>query len=241
MAVVDLPARPEPLAVDPARAALVVNDMQNAFCSPGGYIDRIGFDLSGAPAVIERIAELVSASRAAGILTIFMQNGFSPDLREAPGPASPLWHKSNALRYMRAHPETAGQILVRGTWDHDFVDGLRPQPGDRVVQKPTDDGFAGTELDHLLRAADINTILVCGISTNVGVESTLRAGYHRGYFGVLIADACMAVGPPFMQQATEFSIETFFGWVATVEDVVGLLGAEGRSGGPSDPRAGERD
>jgi ureidoacrylate peracid hydrolase len=225
MAVLDLPARPEPLAVDPARTALVVNDMQNAFCSPGGYIDRIGFDLSGAPAVVDRVAALAAAARRAGVATVFMQNGFSADLHEAPGPASPLWHKSNALRYMRAHLEAAGRILVRGTWDHDFVDGLQPEPGDRVVQKPTDDGFAGTELDHLLRAADVNTILVCGISTNVGVESTLRAGYHRGYFGVLIADACMAVGPPFMQAATEFSIATFFGWVSSVEEVLGTLAA----------------
>lgn len=220
-----LPARPEPLEIDPARCALVVNDMQNAFCAPGGYIDRIGFDLSGAQAVAARIGDLVAATRRAGLTNVFLQNGFSADLREAPGPQSPLWHKSNALRYMRAHPEDAGKILVRGTWDHDFVDALAPEPGDLVVQKPTDDGFAGTELDHLLRARDITTLLVCGISTNVGVESTLRAGYHRGYFGVLIADACMAVGPPFMQQATEFSIETFFGWVSQVDDVLGLLAA----------------
>jgi ureidoacrylate peracid hydrolase len=126
---------------------------------------------------------------------------------------------------MRAHPEESGSILIRGTWDHDFIQALRPQAGDLVVQKPTDDGFAATELDHLLRGRDINTILLCGISTNVGVESTLRAGYHLGYFGVLVADACMAVGPSFMQDATEFNIATFFGWVSSVDDVLSLLNA----------------
>ena len=225
MALRTLSARPEPLAVDLKRSALVINDMQNAFCSPGGYIDRIGFDPSGAKLVAERIVQLLTARRDAGVINVFLQNGFSPDLHEAPGPTSPLWHKSNALRFMRAHPEEHGRILVRGTWDYDFIDLLTPQPGDLVVQKPTDNGFAGTELDHLLRAGDINTIFVCGISTNVGVESTLRAGYHMGYFGVLIADACMAVGPPFMQEATEFSIENFYGWVSSVDEVLGLLAA----------------
>ncbi len=199
--------------------------MQNAFCSPGGYIDRIGFSLNGARGVIDRIGLLVAASRQAGILNVFLQNGFSADLHEAPGQESPLWHKSNALRYMRDHPADSGRILVRGTWDYDFVDALRPRTGDLVVQKPTDNGFAATELDHLLRGNGLNTILVCGISTNVGVESTLRAGYHLGYFGVLVADACMAVGPAYMQDATEFNIETFFGWVSAVDDVLDLLGA----------------
>lgn len=225
MAQLTLQARPEPISVDLARTALVINDMQNAFCSPGGYIDRIGFDLSGAKSVIDRIGQLVTATRQAGVINVFLQNGFSPDLHEAPGPRAPLWHKSNALRYMRAHPEESGRILIRGTWDHDFIQALRPQAGDLVVQKPTDDGFAATELDHLLRGRDINTILLCGISTNVGVESTLRAGYHLGYFGVLVADACMAVGPSFMQDATEFNIATFFGWVSSVDDVLSLLNA----------------
>ena len=225
MAQLTLQARPEPISVDLARTALVINDMQNAFCSPGGYIDRIGFDLSGAKSVIDRIGQLVTATRQAGVINVFLQNGFSPDPHEAPGPRAPLWHKSNALRYMRAHPEESGRILIRGTWDHDFIQALRPQAGDLVIQKPTDDGFAATELDHLLRGRDINTLLLSGISTNVGVESTLRAGYHLGYFGVLVADACMAVGPSFMQDATEFNIATFFGWVSSVDDVLSLLNA----------------
>lgn len=126
---------------------------------------------------------------------------------------------------MRAHPDERGRILVRGSWDHDFVETLCPQAGDLVVQKPTDDGFTATELDHLLQGCDINTMLLCGISTNVGVESTLRTGYHLGYFGILISDACMAVGPSFMQDATEFNIETFFGWVSSLEDVLAILSA----------------
>ncbi len=221
-----LTARPDPIAIDPRRCAVIVNDMQNAFCSPGGYIDRIGFDLANAANTADKVRQVCALARAAGIVVILMQNGFSPDLREAPGPSSPLWHKSNALRHMRAHPQTQGQILIRGSWDHQLIDSLQPRPGDLVLQKSTDDGFAGTELDRILRGRDITTLLVCGISSNVGVESTLRAGYHMGYFGVMIADACMAVGPDFMQAATEFSIETFFGWVCHVADLHAALSAD---------------
>ena len=227
-----LAARPEPLAVDFERTALLVNDMQNAFCSPGGYIDRIGFDISAAAETALRIEALCDAARAAGVLVVLMQNGFSPDQREAPGPSSPLWHKSNALRYMRAHPQERGRILTRGTWDYELIERLKPQAGDLLMEKATDDGFAGTDLDHLLRGRDIKNLLVCGISSNVGVESTLRAGYHLGYFGIMVADACMAVGPPFMQEATEFSIATFFGWVSSVREVTDALAAyQGRRSG----------
>jgi ureidoacrylate peracid hydrolase len=223
---INLKARPEAITIDTARTALVINDMQNAFCSRGGYIDRIGFDLGGVPNVVAQVQRVLTAARAAGLTVIHLQNGFSPDLREAPGSRAPIWHKSNALRYMRAHPAENGRVLVRGSWDCNFIDELRPNLDELVIQKHSDNGFSGTNLDHLMRSRDLTTMLVCGISSNVGVESTIRAGYHAGYFGVMIADACMAVGPPFMQAATEFNIETFYGWLSVANHVLeGLAGA----------------
>lgn len=220
---VNLQARPEPLRIAVEKTALVINDMQNAFCSPGGYIDRIGFDLSNVPDVVAQITQVLAVARAVGVTVIHLQNGFSPDLREAPGTRAPLWHKSNALRYMRTNPAENGRILVKGSWDYEFIDALRPRSTELVIQKHSDNGFSGTNLDHLMRSRDLTTMLVCGISSNVGVESTLRAGYHAGYFGVMIADACMAVGPTFMQAATEFNIETFYGWVSATDYVIGAL------------------
>jgi ureidoacrylate peracid hydrolase len=219
MATVSINARPQSLEVDLSRAAVIVNDMQNAFCSAAGYIDRIGFDIRPAADTVAKVKSLCDCARATGVPVFFMQNGFSPDVHEAPGPSSPLWWKSNALRYMRENPEQQGRILTHGTWDYEFVEDLQPQPGDIIVRKATDNGFSGTGLDSLLRGNDIQTMLVCGISSNVGVESTLRAGYHLGYFGLMVADACMAVGPAFMQEATEFSIANFFGWVSSVQSV----------------------
>jgi ureidoacrylate peracid hydrolase len=218
----ELTARPENLCFTPARTALVINDMQNAFCSPGGYLERIGFSIADAPAVIRQIRLLCDAARRAGVTIVHLQNGFSADQHEAPVGA-PIFRKSNALRYMRAHPEMAGKIITHGTWDYDFVDELRPQPGDLIVSKSRDSGFAGTSLDSDLRGRDIRTLLVCGIACNVGVESTIRAAYHLDYFAVLIRDATLPAGPKFISEATEHNVATFYGWVADTGGAIASL------------------
>ncbi len=211
---IEIAARPEPIRVVPEETALIVVDMQNAYCSKGGYLDLCGFDVSGAAPVIEETAQVIAACRAAGIPVIFLQNGFSPDLREAPGPAAPVWHKSNALKFMRANEAYAGKLITHGTWDHAIVDGLAPEPGDLLVPKARYSGFAGTGLEQLLAARRVRTVLVAGVATNVCVESTIRDAYHREFFPVMITDATMAAGPG-AQAATEFNVQAFFGWLTT--------------------------
>jgi ureidoacrylate peracid hydrolase len=185
--------------------------MQNAYCSEGGYLDQVGFDVSGSAPVIAEARKIIDACKAAGIRVIYLQNGFEPDLRDI-GETAPVWHKSNALRYMRDNPEWSGRLLTKGTWDHAIVDELTPSPQDIVVHKSRYSGFAGTNLDQLLSASRVETLLVCGVATNVCVESTIRDAYHREYFPVMISDATMAAGPG-MQEATEFNVLRFFGWL----------------------------
>src|ERR1700761_1121343 len=91
---VTLPARPEPLRLKASETALIVVDMQNAYASKGGYIDIAGFDVSGAPAAIERTKLALEAARKAGVTVIYFQNGWDADYKEAGTPASPNWHKS---------------------------------------------------------------------------------------------------------------------------------------------------
>ncbi|MDN3563226.1 isochorismatase family protein [Paeniroseomonas aquatica] len=221
---IEIAARPEPIRVVPEETALIVVDMQNAYCSKGGYLDLCGFDVSGAAPVIEETRQVVAACRAAGIPVIFLQNGFSADLREAPGPAAPVWHKSNALKFMRANEAYAGKLITHGTWDHAIVDGLAPQPGDLLVPKARYSGFAGTGLEQLLAARRVRTVLVAGVATNVCVESTIRDAYHREFFPVMITDATMAAGPG-AQEATEFNVQAFFGWLTTGAELrAALLG-----------------
>jgi len=212
-----MPARPEPVALQPAQTALIVVDMQNAYASAAGYLDLAGFDISGASAVTANIARAIAAARAAGILVVFLQNGWDKDYVEAGGPGSPNWHKSNALKTMRQQPELQGKLLAKGGWDYALVDALTPLPGDIVVPKTRYSGFFNCMLDSTLRGRGIRNLVFTGVATNVCVESTLRDGFHLEYFGIVLADATRQAGPDFVQQAALYNIETFFGWVSHVD------------------------
>jgi ureidoacrylate peracid hydrolase len=216
-----LPTRPEPLAARPAQTALVVIDMQNGYLSPGGYLDRMGFDISGTPAVIERAARVLAAARAAGLMVVHVQNGWTESLAEAGPETSPMWLKSNPLKYMRAHPGV--QLLIRGTWDHAVVEPMRPLPGEPVVDKPRYSAFAGTNLEMLLRAHGITTLIFVGVNTNVCVETAVRDAFHREFFAVMVADATVQAGDASIFDASVFNIEKFFGWTMSTDNAVATL------------------
>ncbi len=225
---VTLPARPEPILIDATSTAVVVIDMQNAYASPGGYVDLAGFDIAGAAGVIGRVSQVLTTAREAGIQLVYLQNGWDADYVEAGTPGSPNWHKSNALKTMRKRPELAGKLLARGGWDYDLVDALAPQPGDIRIHKTRYSAFFNSQLDSMLRARGIRTLIFVGIASNVCVESTLRDAFHLEYFAVMLSDATHHLGPDFIQQATLYNVETFFGWVSTVADFCGSLGQPGQ-------------
>lgn len=222
---VTLPARPEDIVFPPEQTALIVVDMQNAYATPGGYLDLAGFDVSATRPVIERINIAVNAAREAGIQIIWFQNGWDNHYVEAGGPGSPNWHKSNALKTMRQRPELEGTLLAKGTWDYQLVEQLTPQSGDIVLPKPRYSGFCNTALDSMLRSRGIRHLVFTGIATNVCVESTLRDGFFLEYFGIVLEDATYQAGPLFAQQAAIFNIETFFGWVSSVDSFCATLKA----------------
>jgi len=224
-AVLELTARPEPLHMRASETALIVVDMQNAYSTIGGYLDKAGFDVSATGPVIQQIKRAICAARAAGIPVIFFQNGWDPQYVEAGGPGSPNWYKSNALKAMRKEPELNGSLLAKGTWDYDLVDELQPEAGDIVIPKPRYSGFFNTAFDSILRSRGIRNLVFTGIATNVCVESTLRDGFFLEYFGVVLADATYQAGPEFIQQAALYNIETFFGWVSSTDDFCNTFGS----------------
>ena len=221
---VTLPARPEPIRVSTDNTAVVVIDMQNAYASPGGYLDLAGFDIGGAAKVIEQSGKVLATARAAGLPVIYFQNGWDEEYVEAGGPGSPNWHKSNALKTMRKRPELQGKLLSRGGWDYELVEALKPQPGDICLGKTRYSGFYNSQLDSVLRSRGIRNIVLVGIATNVCVESTLRDGFFLEYFGIMLEDATHQAGPEFVQKAAVYNVETFFGWVSTVADFCGSFG-----------------
>lgn len=221
--MIRIPAEPEPLDIDPARSAVIVVDMQNAFASKGGMLELAGMDISGADEVVEANHRVLAAARAAGIDVVYLQIGYDAEQTNAGGPESPNPLKELAMCLMRARPELRGKVLTYGTWDFEVVDRLKPEPGDLVVHKTRYSGFAGTNLDQLLRARNKKHLIFTGIATNVCVESTLRDAYFHEYWPLLVSDACMQAGPPSIHEATLFNVRTFLGWVTTSEALVGAL------------------
>ena len=218
-----LPARPEPLRLVPSETAVIVVDMQNAYATPGGYVDIAGFDVTGAANAGRQTRKTLDAARAAGCTVMFFQNGWDKDYVEAGGPGSPNWHKSNALKTMRARPELQGKLLAKGGWDYSIVDALTPQAGDIVIAKTRYSGFFNTTVDSALRSRGVRTLVFTGVATNVCVESSLRDAFHLEYFCVVLEDACHHLGPDFIRQASLYNIEKFFGWVSTVNDFCGAV------------------
>ncbi|MCJ7605350.1 MAG: cysteine hydrolase [Dehalococcoidales bacterium] len=222
---ITVPARPEDIRLDTDRTALVVVDMQNAFCKKGGTLDAMGMlDEAGTERVIRTDRKIIDACRRRGVRVIYLRMAYKPDLSNAGGPESPNYWKELALVTMREHPELEGKFLVTGSWDWEIIDELRPQAGDITVDKNRYSGFSNTELPAVLRTYDIKYLVFIGIATNVCVESTLRDAYFHDYFPVIVDDGCGHMGPEFTHQATMWNVASVFGWVTTSEELVKALG-----------------
>lgn len=233
--MVEVPAEPSPLSLDLDRTALIVVDMQNAFASPGGMLDLAGIDVKPARDVIANARMVCEAARGSGVPVIYLTIGYPPDMSTAGGPDSPNPEKELALNLMRERPELLGQLLTFGTWDFQIIDELKPEDGETVIVKSRYSGFAGTNLDAVLRSRGIRNLLMLGIASNVCVESTLRDAYFLEYWPVMIADATMPAGSEEIQRATLYNVRTFFGWVTNSEELVTVLRAsDARS--PAPPR-----
>ncbi|MDO6588149.1 cysteine hydrolase family protein [Salipiger sp. 1_MG-2023] len=220
-----LPALPQAVGFDPASTALIVVDMQNAYAARGGYLDIAGFDLSGIDAVNANVATLAQTCRDHGVQVVFLQNGWDAKYTEAGGPGSVNQAKSNALRVMRERPELQGTLLAKGGWDYALIDELSVQDGDLLVPKTRYSGFVNTPLDSMLRSRGIRTLLVCGVASNVCVETTIRDAFAHEYHPVMVEDCCLQAGPRAMHEATMFNVRTFFGWTTTLAEVDATLTA----------------
>jgi ureidoacrylate peracid hydrolase len=223
LTTLEIPADPEPISLELHRTALVVVDMQNAFASRGGMLDLAGIDVTPAHDAVANARLVCEAARSAGMAVIYLTIGWPADGSTAGGPDSPNPRKELALRLMRERPELRGKLLTFGTWDFQIVDELAPEPDDVVIIKSRYSGFHGTNLDSVLRSRGIRNLLMVGIASNVCVESTLRDAYFNEYWPVLIADATMPAGSAEIHKATIYNVKTFFGWVASSEDVATVL------------------
>jgi ureidoacrylate peracid hydrolase len=225
--LVTIPAEPDIIQVDWGKSAIVVVDMQNAFVSPGGMFDLRGFDVAPNQRIIPKIDAILQTARSKGVRIFYICHVLSKDLREV-GPSSSFWYKS--VRMFRENPQWADRFLIRDTWGAEVVEALEPHETDIIVEKPRFSAFFGTNFDLLLHTYSIKHLFFTGCATNICVEAAIRDAANLDYHPVLVSDATINNGPPFMQDATIFNVKLCFGWVAAMEDV--LKGLESFSGQP---------
>jgi len=201
--------------VNPAHCALVVIDIQNDFCAPGGTVDREGGDIARVQSMLPTLKSLIDAARSAGIFVVFVRNAYSTE---------PNWYLSDvwleqASRRRNGDAFTKWDSCTPGSWQADFYDPIRPLPSEPIVTKHRYNAFHQTDLDLLLRGHGIRTVITAGISSNICVESTARDAFMRDYYVVFPSDATAAYTEQ-AHAATLRVIGTHFGEVVPAAEIM---------------------
>jgi biuret amidohydrolase len=214
-------ADPYAFTFDPATAALVIIDMQRDFLEPGGFGAALGNDVGLLRSAIAPTARVLHACRDAGMLVVHTREGHRPDLSDL----APAKRIRGRFRTCIGDPGPMGRILVRGEPGHDIIPELTPAPGEPVVDKPGKGAFYATDLEAMLRGRGIAQLLVCGVTTEVCVNTTVREANDRG-FDCLVLEDCTGSYFPKFQKAGIAMIKAqggIFGWVADAEALIHAL------------------
>lgn len=204
-------AQPYEFEFECASCALVIVDMQRDFVDPGGFGEALGNDVSLLRKAIGPTREVLAAVRARRMLVIHTREGHRPDLSDLPRNKK----LRGRLKAGIGDKGPMGRILVRGEYGHDIVDELKPAPGEPVVDKPGKGAFYATDLDAMLHARGIGQLVVCGVTTEVCVHTTVREANDRGYDCLVLEDCVGSYFPAFQQAALEMirAQGGIFGWV----------------------------
>ncbi len=214
-------AEPYPLPFAIESTALVVIDMQRDFLEPGGFGEMLGNDVSLLRSAIAPTARILDAARAAGITVIHTREGHRPDLTDAP----PSKIARGGLATGIGDDGPMGRVLVRGEHGHDIIEELYPRPDEPVIDKPGKGAFYETDLHLILQNRGIKTLIVCGVTTEVCVHTTVREANDRGYECLVLADCVGSYFPEFQRVGLEMikAQGGIFGWVSTSDEAIQAL------------------
>src|SRR6201746_25702 len=186
-------AEPGPIDLDWSATALLIIDMQRDFMEPGGFGETLGNDVSQLARAVKPIAAVLGAARDLGMLVVHTREAHAPDLRDAP----PAKSERGAPSLRIGDPGPMGRILIRGEAGHDIIPELYPLDSEIVIDKPGKGAFYATEFGDVLQKYGIENLLVCGVTTEVCVNTTVREANDRGYRCVVLADGCASYFPEF--------------------------------------------
>jgi nicotinamidase-related amidase len=225
-----VPARPYEFVLDPRRAALLIIDMQRDFVEPGGFGEMLGNDVSQLRPSIAPLQALLAAARRAGLFVMHTREGHKPDLSDL--------HHAKKVRGRGAKTigdaGPMGRILIIGEAGHEIIPELYPVAGEPVIDKPGKGAFYNTELSEIIADKGITQLIVCGVTTEVCVHTTVREANDRGIECLVLSDCTASYFPEFHATALRMIAAQggIFGWVSDSTSVIAALTA------PAEPAAG---
>ena len=214
-------AEPYALEFELETTALLIIDMQRDFLEPGGFGEMLGNDVSLLRAAIDPCKRILAAAREAGLLVMHTREGHRPDLADAP----PTKLARGGLETGIGADGPMGRILIRGEPGHEIIPELAPKPGEPVIDKSGKGAFYETDLELMLRNNGIRTIIVCGVTTEVCVHTTVREANDRGYECLVLEDCVGSYFPEFQRVGIDMikAQGGIFGWVSNSEKAIAGL------------------
>jgi nicotinamidase-related amidase len=216
-----IPAEPYDFEADFASTALLMIDFQRDFVEPGGFGEQLGNNVSLLRAAIPAAKEVLETARRRGMPVIHTREGHRPDLADCPPTKLERGHLKTGI----GADGPMGRILVRGEHGHEIIPELAPIAGEPVIDKPGKGSFYATDLDTILHNRGIKSLIICGVTTEVCVNTTAREANDRGYECLIVSDAVASYFPEFQKSALEMikAQGGIVGWVAPSSAVLPAL------------------